>query len=393
MQQQLNVTAPPSAIVTYSPRIDRTDTDWLRFFDPLAALQSVVAHVESLPGSRYERHTMRAYLGSLADYCRWLGADVVHGGNEAYSFDFSTMTLPTKENTGAYIGHCKTLGLASTTVTRYMAAVRHFLRALDEQPVTMESGADFLYISQCQRQFRLATGVKNPAADRTSNRPALEQYGIRLSMSQVNVLLSSFQDDLDTLTGQRDLALLYLGISTGLRAAELARLTMGNISRGDKCYEIRVRGKRNNFDPVPMDDDAYLFISKWRSAWAAASGQPLSDDTPIFQPLLRSGQPLPAGLHNYAVEQGISGRAVLQIVERRTREKLGIRVAAHDLRRTCAYLMRQNGAEWDLIRTQLRHRSIITTEKYVGRNQDLSLSLLSGFVTFDVPHYADSEVQ
>ena len=279
MQQQLNVTAPSSAIVTYSPRPDRTDLDWLRFFDPHAALGQVVAHVETLPGSRYERHTMRAYLGSLADYCRWLGADVAHGDGEDYRFDFSTMTLPTKENTAAYIGHCKALGLTSSTVTRYMAAVRHFLRALDEQPVNMSSGADFLYVSQCQRQFRLAAGVKNPPTDRTSNRPALEQHGIRLSMAQVNVLLSSFQDELDTLTGRRDLALLYLGISTGLRAAEIARLTLGNIQRGDKCFEIRVRGKRNNFDPVPMDDDAFLFVQKWLSAWTAASGQPLSDDT------------------------------------------------------------------------------------------------------------------
>lgn len=393
MQQQLNVTAPSSAIVTYSPRPDRTDLDWLRFFDPHAALGQVVAHVETLPGSRHERHTMRAYLGSLADYCRWLGADVSHGDGEDYRFDFSTMTLPTKENTGAYIGHCKALGLTSSTVTRYMAAVRHFLRALDEQPVNMNSGADFLYVSQCQRQFRLAAGVKNPPTDRTSNRPALEQYGIRLSMSQVNILLSSFQDELDTLTGRRDLALLYLGISTGLRAAEIARLTMGNIQRGDKCYEIRVRGKRNNFDPVPMDDDAMLFIEKWRAAWADASGQPLSDDTPIFQPLMKNDQPQAIGINGYDPADGITPRAILQIIERQTERRIGLRVAAHDLRRTCAYLLRQNGAEWDAIRGQLRHRSIATTAKYVGNEQDLSQSLLSRFVTFDVPHYAGTEVQ
>jgi len=72
-------------------------------------------------------------------------------------------------------------------------------------------------------------------------------------------------------------------------------------------------------------------------------------------------------------------------VERRTAAALGSGITAHDMRRTCAYLMRSHGYEWDQIRAQLRHRSIGTTEKYVGQEQDLSRALLSKRVTFIVP--------
>lgn len=394
MQQQQLVTAAPSAIVTQTPRINHTDTDWLRFFDPAAAVQSVIDHIESLPGSRNERHTMRAYLTSLADYCRWLGADVVHGAGEAYAFDFSTMTLPTREGTAAYIGKCKSSGLTSATVTRYMAAVRHFLRSLDEQPVRFESGADFFYITECQRQFRLSGSVKNPPADRTSNRPALEQHGTRLTLAQVNIMFASFDGEIDTLSGLRDFAILYLGITSGLRASEIARVTLNSISQGDDCYELRVRGKRSNFDPVGIDNDAFTFIMDFVAAWNsqldADDARRISGDVPVFQPVQKNNTAPTVGSNGYDPARGITSRAVLEIVERRSLAALGQGIAAHDMRRTCAYLMRNHGYEWDQIRAQLRHRSIATTEKYVGQKQDLSKSLLKQRVTFTLPRHTES---
>ena len=214
--------AKPSRMSAGRPR-------WLDFFDPDAALRAVVNHIETLPGSRYERHTMRAYLSSLSDFCGFLGATVTRWGDEHYQFNWNLMEMPTRAGCGEYIAACKRKGLSSATITRYMAAARHFVRALEEQPVYTETGNDFVFILEAQRQLRLAASTKNPAADRTSNRPALEQYGTRLSLAQVNRVLESFSPEMGTITGQRDLALLYLGITSGLRAAELARLTLNSI--------------------------------------------------------------------------------------------------------------------------------------------------------------------
>lgn len=364
---------------------------WLHFFDPDAAVQAVVNHVETLPGSGHERHTMRAYLSSLADFAVFLGATVQRVHHESYVFQWDAMEMPTRANTGEYIAWCKRRGLGSATVTRYMAAVRHFVRALEEQAVYPQSGSDFVFILEAQRQLRLATSTKNPAADRTSNRPALEQHGVRLSLAQVNRLFESFAGEMGTITGKRDLALMYLGITSGLRAAELARLTLNSIQPGKDCYEVRVRGKRSNHDPVGIDSMAYELIvgvvAAWNDQLDPDDERRIGGDTPVFRPLL-NGDHIPAvGLRGFGADRGLTPRAILQMVTRRTLAALGSAITAHDMRRTCAYLMRSHGYEWDQIRAQLRHRSIGTTEKYVGQEQNLSKALLSNRVTFIVPSH------
>jgi integrase len=149
---------------------------------------------------------------------------------------------------------------------------------------------------------------------------------------------------------------------------------------------VKVRGKRSNHDPIGIDGEAYAlimqFVTAWNDSLADDDRRRITPDVPIFQPLLR-------GSHiadDHDVFVGLSARAILMIVERRTAEALGTAITAHDMRRTCAYQMRSNGFEWDQIRAQLRHRSIGTTEKYVGREQDLSRALLSKRVSFTVPH-------
>ena len=291
------------------------------------------------------------------------------------------------------MAHCKRSGLTSATVTRYMAAVRHFIRALEAQPVYPQSGSDFVFIMEAQRQFRLAAAVRNPAADRTSNRPALEQHGQRLTLIQVNTLFASFEAEMHTITGRRDLALLYLGITSGLRAAELARMTLDSITQGQDCYEVRVRGKRSNHDPIGIDSTAYDLISQYVSLWNSRldpdDPRIIQGDTPIFQPLLRGDHIPPLGLRGYNPAAGLTARAILKIVDRRTTAALGRGITAHDMRRTCAHLMRAHGYEWDEIRDQLRHRSIGTTERYVGREQNLAKALLSNRVEFVIPAAAD----
>lgn len=388
MESALTIVSPPR-IIAFPDRPQMDPLLWLNYFDPDAALQSVVNHIETLPGSRHERHTMRAYLGTLADFCRFLGARVMHYGEEQYDFAFPQMHMPTAAAISDYIAHCKRTGLTSATVTRYMAAVRHFLHALEQQPVYPESGSDFIFIMEALRQFRLAAGVKNPPADRTSNRPALEQHGTRLNLIQVNTLFASFEDEMHTITGLRDLALMYLGITSGLRAAELARMTLSSITQGKDCYEVRVRGKRSNHDPIGIDSTAYELITHYVDAWNARDGVQITPDLPIFQPLLRGDHIPPLGLRSFNPHNGLSARAILKIVDRRTERALGTGITAHDMRRTCAYLMRANGFEWDQIRAQLRHRSIGTTEKYVGQEQDLSRALLSRVVNFMIPQPID----
>lgn len=381
-------TTPSTQIIDQS-RFAVDDTAWLAYYDPQAALNSVIDHVDSLTGSQFERHTMRAYLASLSDFCSHLGAHVIYRGHEDYTFIFDRMRMPSRGTVTEYIAGLRRRGLTAKTVTRYMAAVRHFIRALEEQPVYPQSGADFVYILEMQRQFRLAAATKNPKADKSSDLPAVDQTGTRLTIAQVNQLFNAFTESLHRLDAQRDLALLYLGISAGLRAAELARITPASITQGTTCREIRVRGKRNNHDPVGIDDTAYqlimAYIANWNSQLDDDDPRRITQHTPIFRPVMHNGGIPPLTWRKGDPAAAMAPRAILYAVEKRTLQALGFPITAHDMRRSCAALMRSNGYEWDQIRVQLRHQSIATTENYVGRERDLSKSLLSNRVDFVVP--------
>lgn len=380
----------PEIIVSQVGTESQTDHyKWLLYFDPRLALQDFINYLETLPSSRTpERATYRVYMSSLADFFRYMGANVISHGHSEYTFDFDTMAFPSLSAVQAYISYGLQQGRCAKTVARYLAAVRLYLKILETQDIAIQNGSDFVYLWQALQQIRLAVKVQDPRDEVSTNRPALENHGTRLNLSQVNQLFGYFEDKMDTLAGKRDLTILYLGITSGLRAAEISRITLDSIRQGDSCWEIKVRGKRSNYDPIGIDNEAHDLIMQWVNAFneGLAEDDPrrITGDTPIFQPLRNNSHRGQIGA--YDPKSGISARAILMLVKKHAEAALKFQIGAHDMRRTCAYLMRNHGFEWEEIRTQLRHKSIATTEKYVGKYLDLSRSLITNRVHFNVPH-------
>ena len=70
-------------------------------------------------------------------------------------------------------------------------------------------------------------------------------------------------------------------------------------------------------------------------------------------------------------KNALTERAVWQLV-REYAAQIGIgELAPHDLRRTAAKLCRAKGGELEQIQFLLGHESILTTERYLGSEQDL----------------------
>lgn len=382
-----------------------TWADWQRYFDPRAALESVIDMVDTKASSRKgrERHTMKAYLSSLSDFVNFMNGTAIHHGGEDYIWDFTHMSMPSKAKVQQYIAHCTRRGLTSNTVQRYMASIRHFIKALEHQMPIPQDGNGFMFIMQAQQQFRVARDLKNPAPEKTTSRPAMETHGSRLELEELDLLFSSFRPglnphDITSLMGKRDIALLYLGMTSGLRASEIARLRLSNIQRIDEDnYSITVRGKRGKYDPVGIDAECYALIMQYISAWNESLPEDdprrITEDSPIFQTMTNHGTIPPndskIGGYKYRPNAELSSRTITRIVARRV--ALAIpkyakgNFTAHDMRRTCAYLMRELGYEWDNIRDKLRHNSIATTEKYVGRKLDLSKSNWTKRRKFNIP--------
>src|SRR6185503_2924425 len=157
---------------------------WQLYFSPEQALESLINHIETKGSSQHERHTMTAYLSSLSDWARFMGAAVIHHEKEDYTWDFAGMQMPTQANTQAYMATCMKRGLSSNTVQRYMASIRLFIQALENQEAMPQNGQDWIFIMQAQRQFSLSRQLKNPPPDKKTSRPALENHGSRLELEQ-----------------------------------------------------------------------------------------------------------------------------------------------------------------------------------------------------------------
>jgi site-specific recombinase XerD len=165
-----------------------------------------------------------------------------------------------------------------------------------------------------------------------------------LEPGQVTAMLGSC--DAGTAGGLRDLAMLTLLARLGMRAGEVASLTLDDIDW--RAGEITVTGKGRRSERLPLPSDAGEAVAAW----------------------LRDGRPEPfegtrrVFLRIKAPHQGLTPAGVTQAVfAAAQRAGLG-RVYAHRLRHTAATGMLRAGASLPEVGQVLRHRRLLTTAIY-----------------------------
>lgn len=355
-----------------SPFSRHDDTRWLRFFDPRLATAAVAAHVAALPSSRTaEKHTQRVYEDGLRYFLDWMG-----------------MRLPTADLMQAYIAHLTGRNLKPSTIaSKYLAPARLFLTKLAGQRIVGFTGDDRDYISDCRDHLKAALAVKSPRADTTSNvAPLWRAEFVRLSTAQVNAVLRAI--DRATVIGSRDYALLHIAFSTGLRLAELQRITPASFKREGDIVLITVRGKRSNVDPVPVSprvyEDVIAYINAFNADLEADDPRRLNANTPLWQPMLHGDHHPRVGSNGYKPDRGMSQQALRQVIARRTASVLGedYALAAHDTRRTAAAIAYDAGMPLTDIQKLLRHKDAAVTLRYIGTKPDFAASTLANYVQF-----------
>lgn len=137
------------------------------------------------------------------------------------------------------------VGLAPRSVQRRLSAVRSFFRYLSrEGHVSRDPGID----------------VRAPKA--------VKRLPETLDVDQMSRLL---QIPTDTPLAQRDLAIMELFYSSGLRLTELVTLQLHELDLADQT--VRVTGKGNKTRIVPVGSRAISALGQWlkvRATWAAA---------------------------------------------------------------------------------------------------------------------------
>jgi integrase/recombinase XerC len=143
----------------------------------------------------------------------------------------------------------------------------------------------------------------------------------------------------------RDLAMLELLYSSGLRASEIVALDWGHIDFNVGALRVE-RGKGGKQRVVPVGDAALDALEAYRDGWKA----PRLEAAPVF--LNPSGRRL-------------SVRGVARILVRCLRAAgVHVKASPHAVRHSFATHLLEHGADLRAIQEMLGHASISTTQKY-----------------------------
>jgi DNA-binding XRE family transcriptional regulator len=174
------------------------------------------------------------------------------------------------------------------------------------------------------------------------------------------------------LLGRRDHALIGTGFYAGLRAAELATLTLARVDLAGDSAALRVLGKgqRERIVPVVPTLRAILtaYLRDTRPALEAAGG-------PSPYVFLRVPKADPGGPHGEGVYRTVSygrrraglpltTRTVWRIVVDRLRPLLGPGFSPHKMRHSFGSRVRWNAGDPQVLQQLLGHVSISTTMVY-----------------------------
>ncbi|MCA1680194.1 MAG: site-specific integrase [Actinobacteria bacterium] len=209
-------------------------------------------------------------------------------------------------------------------------------RAAQLTVVALRSLLRFLHLDG-ELERSLADAVPSVAGWRLAGLPK------RLEPEQVQALLGSC--DVTTVTGVRDLAILTLLARLGLRAGEVARLSLDDVDW--RAGEIVVRGKGGRSERLPLPADVGEAIVGYLRAGRPASAQGRSLFVRVVAP------------HGQLTTGGITQ----VVVAAARRAGLG-QIHAHRLRHTAASEMLRVGATLAEVGQVLRHRRAASTAIY-----------------------------
>jgi site-specific recombinase XerD len=177
-----------------------------------------------------------------------------------------------------------------------------------------------------------------------------ELSGRALSEGEISAMLRACEA---TPAGVRDCALLAISYAAGLRRAELAALDLANILADDgQQIDIQIIGKGNKQRTVYLDNGAADALRDWLSVRGDAPGA-------LFWSGRRGG--------HLAKGQRLTAQSIYSIIQRRADQADCKEATPHDMRRTCATHLLDNGIDPLTVAKILGHASVNTTMRYDRR--------------------------
>lgn len=269
----------------------------------------------------YSKHTVRNYHIDLKQFLDFLGArEELTAGEHTGLKPEAVNPLIIREYLGSLYGR-----LSRTTIARKLSAVRSFFLFLEKR--------------------NLRTG--NPAVDIST--PKLEKYlPIYLPVDDVFRLLESREQKkpLDL----RNLAILEVLYSCGIRASELEGLNLSSIDFDERLMSVIGKGNKERIVPIGRKalETVRNYLVAIQNLRKKTGG--LSQDAPLFLNF-RGGRlstrSIGRILKKYAIASGLSPE-----------------ISPHSMRHSFATHLLDGGADLRSVQELLGHKNLSTTQKY-----------------------------
>ncbi|EOW6517934.1 tyrosine-type recombinase/integrase [Cronobacter dublinensis] len=295
----------------------RETGDGLAIGGQARALNPAMAYLISLP-SATSRQTMRSFLQIVAGM---LGAETLQ---------LCPWGSLRRHHIQGLLEMLSASGRAPATINTYLSALKGTAR---------EAWMMKLMDTDSYQQILAVRAVRGSRLTR----------GRALSTDEVRALFARCEQD-RSCKGPRDAAMLAVMLGCGLRRSEVVGLDYESILAADQA--LRVLGKGNKERLAFMPDAVWQRLQCWTDTVRGDRPGPLFTR-------IRAGDDV--------TSERLTPQAVYHILGQRRTECAIDDCAPHDLRRTFASMMLDNGEDLLTVRDAMGHASVTTTQKYDRR--------------------------
>ena len=267
-------------------------------------------------------HTRRGYRSDLNSFESWRGSQPM-----------------TRGLVESYASELRSQGVSPSTINRKLSAIRWWTKRLLE--LAHDGNLPKEQVERIQTHAQRVMGVKGVRGNHV-------RVGKHIPDSEIRAALDSLSNMGVGLVVARDAALLSLAWSAGLRRAEIASLSLEDLTIGE-CIEIRVLGKGDKVRTAYLYGMAMKALLKWLKVRGSEPG-------PVFCRIRRDNR--------LDLTDSLSGEGMAHILSRRLEG-----YTWHDFRRTCAGNLLDKGVDLVTVQKILGHSSPSTTANYDRRGE------------------------
>lgn len=208
--------------------------------------------------------------------------------------------------------------------------------------------------------------VKQDPARRLDQRVARKPVPVKthrwLDKAEVSRLLASCTDGA---VGRRDLVMLTLFLSTGLRRHELSKLRWQQVSLDRRVITLTADSAKNGKAAlVGITEQAAQVLADWAAYWTEDAGTHPRGTEPVICSN-QSNPHIKGGMMSWGLPLGDRGIG-LAVATRARKAGLG-HLEPHDLRRSFCGLLKEKGVSLEDRQAAMRHSSPVTTQQVYDR--------------------------